>query len=237
MSDLHISLVAEGPTDKIAIEAFLSAIITKPFVVTLLQPEVLNAFNGNFGAKGSGWCGVARWCRAKAAEGFGNFETDPTMQHFDLVIIHLDGDVADKSYADCGENFPGEGLPLDLGPTMVAQRVAMLEKTLCEWLGVSAPGSKTVWCIPHLAMEAWIVAALFPSEVAALFPSENESGDSLESTPNLDKWLAVRPLTLRLRKNTRDYKAWATEFTQGWPFAITTCSQASRFDSDVRSHL
>ena len=38
MSDLHISLVAEGPTDKIAIEAFLSAIITKPFVVTLLQP-------------------------------------------------------------------------------------------------------------------------------------------------------------------------------------------------------
>jgi len=116
MSDLHISLVAEGPTDKIAIEAFLSAIITKPFVVTLLQPEALNAFNGNFGAKGSGWCGVARWCRAKAAEGFGNFENDPTMQHFDLVIIHIDGDVADKSYADCVKTSPEKDCPPTLNP-------------------------------------------------------------------------------------------------------------------------
>mgnify|MGYP000994568015 CR=1 FL=1 len=168
MSDLHISLVAEGTTDKIAIEAFLSAIIKKSFVMTLLQPETLNAFNGNFGAKGSGWCGVARWCRAKAAEGFGNFENDPTMQHFDLVIIHL-------------------------------------------------------------AMEAWIVAALFPGQ--------NEFGDSLESTPNPDKRLAARSLTLRLRKNTRDYKALAIKFTEGWPSAITTCSQAARFDHDVKCHL
>jgi len=229
MSDLHISLVAEGTTDKIAIEAFLSAIIKKSFVMTLLQPETLNAFNGNFGAKGSGWCGVARWCRAKAAEGFGNFENDPTMQHFDLVIIHLDGDVADKSYADCGKNFSGEGLPLNLEPTMVAQRVAMLEKILCEWLAISSPGPKTVWCIPHLAMEAWIVAALFPGQ--------NEFGDSLESTPNPDKRLAARSLTLRLRKNTRDYKALAIKFTEGWPSAITTCSQAARFDHDVKCHL
>jgi hypothetical protein len=228
MSDLRIALVAEGPTDKIAIEAFLSAITERSFILTLLQPEALNAFGG-FGQSGSGWCGVARWCRSKAAAGFGSFETDPTMTMFDLLIIHIDGDVADKQYADCGGNFPGAGLPLNLERAMVTERVEMLEKIVCEWLAIREPGARTVFCIPHLSMEAWVVASLFHGE--------DEFGDHLESEPNLDQWLATLPLQVRLRKNRKEYSGKATQFTGGWHDAVRICTQAVRFNRDVQNCL
>ena len=39
MSELRIALVAEGPTDAIVIEAALKALLPRPFVLTLVQPE------------------------------------------------------------------------------------------------------------------------------------------------------------------------------------------------------
>jgi hypothetical protein len=228
MSDLRIALVAEGPTDKIAIEAFLSAITERSFILTPLQPEALNAFGG-FGQSGSGWCGIARWCRSKAAAGFGSFETDPTMKMFDLLIIHIDGDVADKQYTDCGSNFPGAGLPLDLNRTEVAQRAERLENILCGWLGIQKPGSRTVFCIPHLSMEAWVVASLFHGK--------DGFKNRLELEPNLDQWLATRPLQMRLRKSKKEYAGKATQLTDGWHDAIRICTQAARFDQNVQSHL
>lgn len=228
MSDLQIALVAEGPTDKIVIDAFLSAILKRSFILTLLHPEALDTFGG-FGQLGSGWCGVARWCKSKAAAGFGSFEKDPTMRIFDLLIIHIDGDVADKQYADCGGNFPGKGLPLNLGLEMVAQRVEMLKSILCGWLAIQEPGARTVFCIPHLSMEAWVVASLFSGE--------DEFGDHLESQPNLDQWLEMRPLQMRMKKNRSEYAKKSSQFTHGWHDAVRRCTQASRFNDDVQNCL
>src|SRR6478672_6431271 len=39
MSDLRVALVAEGPLDRVIIEAALKAVIPRPFILTLLQPE------------------------------------------------------------------------------------------------------------------------------------------------------------------------------------------------------
>lgn len=57
MSDLRIALVAEGPTDCIVIEAALNSFLTRPFILTQLQPEDFQALGG-FGATGAGWGGV-----------------------------------------------------------------------------------------------------------------------------------------------------------------------------------
>ncbi len=54
MSELHIALVAEGPTDYEVIHAALKAVLPKPFVMTQLQPE---ATQPNMGA---GWGGVLK---------------------------------------------------------------------------------------------------------------------------------------------------------------------------------
>ncbi len=45
MSDMRIALVAEGPTDKVVIEAALRSVIPRPFVLTQLQPDTAN-YNG-----------------------------------------------------------------------------------------------------------------------------------------------------------------------------------------------
>jgi hypothetical protein len=57
MSDLRIGLVAEGKTDQVVIEAALKAILERPFILTLLQPETSDPF-GDAGPLGGGWGGV-----------------------------------------------------------------------------------------------------------------------------------------------------------------------------------
>jgi hypothetical protein len=228
MSDLRIALVAEGPTDKIVIEAFLSAILDKDFVLTLLQPESLDAFS-SFGKTGGGWCGVVRWCKDRAAAGFNEFDTDPAMKMFDFLIIHIDGDVADKQYADCGINFSSEGLPLHIDTALVSQRVERLRSILCGWLGVETASARTIFCIPHLSTEAWVVACLFPDR--------GGFGDRLESTAGLDRWLSTRSREQKLKKTRIEYSKKAEFLKRGWHYATEACSQASRFQQDVETAL
>jgi hypothetical protein len=96
MSELRIALVAEGPTDYEVIQAVLKAVLPEPFVMTQLQPEATQ------GMMGTGWCGVLKWIQAARQRHSGSLDTDPTLVGFDLLIVHLDVDVASKRYADCG---------------------------------------------------------------------------------------------------------------------------------------
>ena len=99
MSDpLRIALVAEGPTDGVVIEAALKAILgERPFVLTQLQPEGSLAF----GALGAGWVGVYRWSRQSSGRGKGRLQNDALLfQTYDLLILHLDADVAGYNYED-----------------------------------------------------------------------------------------------------------------------------------------
>ena len=92
---LRIALVAEGPTDQPLIEAALGAILPgQPFVLTQLQPEA------TLPRMGAGWGGVLKWCHAAGARHTGPIDSDPTLELYDLLIIHLDLDVCDKQYAD-----------------------------------------------------------------------------------------------------------------------------------------
>ena len=96
MSNLRVALIAEGPTDRVLVEAALRAILQRPFTVAQLQPEPTRP---RFGA---GWCGVFKWCREFAARSYASLEEDPTLPGFDLFVIHLDSDVAEMRYADGG---------------------------------------------------------------------------------------------------------------------------------------
>jgi len=88
MSDVRIALVAEGPTDKVVIEAALKALLQRPFVLTLLHPEATRP------DLGAGWGGVFKWCYEFRQRGAAGFEADPILGGFDLVIVHLDADGA-----------------------------------------------------------------------------------------------------------------------------------------------
>jgi len=53
---------------------------------------------------GTGWCGVFKGCQVFVDRKCGLLETDLTLPGFDLFVIHLDADVAEKKYTDCSED-------------------------------------------------------------------------------------------------------------------------------------
>jgi hypothetical protein len=75
MSNLfRVAVVAEGPTDKIIIQAVISSVFGgRPFILRQLQPEESLAF----GPIGTGWGGVYRWCRQASDRAGGAIRKDP----------------------------------------------------------------------------------------------------------------------------------------------------------------
>lgn len=225
MSDLNVALVAEGPTDLIVIEAALGAILERSFVLTLLQPEPTRPILG------TGWGGVFKWCTSFRSQGAPTLDTDPTLGQFDLVIIHVDADVADRSYADCG-TVVAQGaadepvLPCALPCPPPGNTVAALREVVKRWLGVTDPGPKAVLCIPSKSSESWLVAALLPEreDLVANIECRTDLADRLEQLPK----------PLRIRKNVRQYRDRAGAITTNWSGVADLCSQARLFEQDVQ---
>ena len=231
MSDLRIALVAEGPTDYVLIEAALKAVLGKQtFVLNQLQPEVTSP------SFGGGWGGVLKWCAATSQRYTGSLDDDPLLKNFDLLVIHLDTDVAHQSYADCGEaveamaankNWPR--LPCSQPCPPVAATCAALQAVLMGWLNPAVLGSKTVVCLPAQSTGAWLAAAALPSTHALL--------SNVECNPDLEDSLGYLPKQLKVKKSVAGYRAKADLIRQHWNQAKALCSQAVLFESAVQAAL
>ncbi|MCB1919321.1 MAG: hypothetical protein KDJ28_04990 [Candidatus Competibacteraceae bacterium] len=226
MSDPRIALVAEGPTDQLIIEAALKAILPTPFVLTQLQPEVTRP------ELGSGWGGVLKWCREFQMRGYASLEDDPTLEFYDGIIIHLDADVANKSYADCGPALEQEAqqtgwgtLPCSLACPPPTATVNNLTAVLLSWLGMLAIGNKTILCIPSKSSETWLAAAVFPNH-------QNLPQD-IECTMSMDHWFTQLPKTQRIKKSRREYRPHAATITANWGGVRQLCSQADIFHINI----
>lgn len=225
MSELHIGLVAEGPTDQIVIESALRAILGRPIVVTLLQPEATRP------KRGEGWCGVLKWCLEQRGLGFERLEDDPTLGLYDLIVLHLDADVADKAYVDCGFCMTDPAVDLSALPCAApcppaVATVDQLQAVLLGWLGLAAPGPRTMLCLPSKAIESWVAAAWLPADHALL------AGD-LECVAALADRLKGLPLAMRIRKTRREYAAASLAIRQHWSTVCDRCEQAERFQQAV----
>lgn len=227
MSDWRIALVAEGPLDRIVIEAALRAILPAPFVLTVLQPEATRP------QMGTGWGGVLKWCHASSARHHGSLDLDPTLAGFDMLIIHLDADVADKQYADCGQEVASmaqpngwQVLPCSLPCPPAAQTCAQLNHAVASWLHEALPGQKTVICIPAQSTGTWLAAAVLASGHHLLA--------NAECNPDLERQLAALPLKQRIRKSQSDFRLRAKEVTDQWQKVTMLCSQARGFERAVR---
>jgi len=226
MSNPRIALVAEGSTDLVIIEAALKAILPIPFVLTLLQPEATRPDLGR------GWGGVLKWCRDFQARGHASLEDDPTLEFYDWVIIHLDADVADKSYADYGPALEQEAqsmgwgiLPCSLACPPPAPTVYNLTAVLLSWLGIPETGKQTILCIPSKSSEAWLAGAVFPNNLNLL--------QDLECVMNMENRLAQLPKMQRIKKSPREYLRHAAKITARWVEVRRFCSQADVFHLEI----
>jgi len=231
MSEPRIGLVAEGPTDYELINAALKAILHRPFVLTLLHPEP------SLPAVGNGWGGVLKWCDAASQRHAGSLDADPTLALFDLLIVHLDTDVALKRYADCGLGVQAMAtekawrpLPCNQPCPPVADTCAALQTVLLNWLGHAQPGAKTVLCLPAQSTGAWLVAALMPANHALC--------QGLECNPAAEAGLALLPKAQRVkRKSVMEYRAHAPAIVRDWARVKAVCSRATVFEQAVLTVL
>lgn len=235
MSDLRIALVAEGTTDYILIEEALKAILRqRTFVLTLLQPDTSDAFGGA-GVHGGGWGGVYRWCRKVSGMDFA-VNLNPSLTMFDLVILHLDADVAGMRYQDANIYDGFDDLPCQLPCPPAAATVNNLRRVMANWLGLpeTAP-DQWVFCIPSKSIEAWLVAALYGQ-------TETNLIQDIECYPGLESWLAQRPiregrLIRRNRKQVKMYRQKAPILGSAWGEVCRHCTQAARFDKKIQAAL
>ena len=223
MSDLRIALVAEGPTDYEVIQAALKSLLAKPFTMVQLQPEATQRIMG------TGWCGVLKWCQAAHQRHHGSIDTDPTLVGFDLIIIHLDVDVARQQYGDCGEPLAAiaqdsnwGSLPCKQLCPPVSDTVDLLGEVIKSWLGQVTPGDRTLFCLPAQSSDTWLAAAVLHSSHPLLANAECEL--------NLESRLKQLPKAQRIKKTKTDYQKHAAHITQKWLQVKQICTQAEDFE-------
>ena len=91
---IRIGLVSEGITDYVVIHAAVRSILgDRAYDLKLLQPESSAFHAGHFGG---GWKGVSGWC-GLVCQRNGGLAADIVLDTYDMLILHLDADVADEN--------------------------------------------------------------------------------------------------------------------------------------------
>ena len=125
---------------------------------------------------GTGWGGVLKWCYAAGARHTGPIDSDPTLELYDLLIIHLDLDVCGKQYADYPQLPDDErranwgALPIHYRCPPASTDADALASVLQTWLTPATipPKGRTVLCLPAQSSGTWLAVATLSDEHAQL---------------------------------------------------------------------
>jgi hypothetical protein len=226
MSDLRIGLVCEGPTDTIVLSAAIASLLgRRDFVLTQLQPLGSVAF----GQTGAGWVGVYNWCRQAVDQASGSVGDNPLFDTYDLLLVHLDADVADKTYASGNIVTAATDLPCAMPCPPPSDTTNNLREVLLSWLGEPATPPQTILCTPSKSTEAWVLAALYPLD-AIVRSGELECRDA---PANL---LSAKPANSRLvragKKVKQRYQERAGDIERAWAGVRRICTEAERFSAE-----
>ena len=226
---LRIAVVVEGPTDAIVLEAVVSALLPgREFVLDTLQPEGSAAFeDGAFGSTGGGWPGVYRWCRQAAEEGQGTVSGSAALFSHHVLIVHLDADVAGKTYADGNiRDAPRDDLPCEEPCPPADGTTNALRAVLMGWLGEQGCPPRVTLCIPSKSTEAWVVAAVWPD-------NDLVQRCDWECRDDPGAQLRVLPRKQRFDKRQSDYRRKRSEMERGWQAVSERLAEAARFGEEL----
>ena len=225
---LRVAAVVEGPTDAIALEAILGAMLPDgaEFEFQTLQPDESIAFGAaSFGKTGAGWGGVFRWCRQSADEGGGSVSGSSALSLHDLLVVHVDADVAGGTYGNANiQDPPCEDLPCKEPCPPPEDTTNALQSVVLNWLGERERPPRIVLCTPSKSIEAWVLAAIWPEN------SLVQRAD-WECHPNPKAQLSALPKRRRIGKRKEDYRAIAPQLTTTWPTVSARLTEARRFEA------
>jgi hypothetical protein len=227
-STVRIGLVAEGVTDYEVLNASIESMMKgRSFELKLLQPEESVAFtgHGDAGPLGGGWRGVYKWCQLAMTRG-DSLRDDPLFLAYDLLILHLDADVAGEDPANYAVHpIPAlRGiLPCEKPCPHPSHTTDALRSVLLSWVGESEIPPKTVLCTPSKCTETWIVAIFFPND-------REMKKKGWECHPEPEKRLGQQRKEKRFSKSVRDYRQRAAGIQDGWSSIVGRLTEARRFE-------
>lgn len=225
---LRVAAAVEGPTDAIVLQAILDRLLgDAEFELQILQPEG----SVSFGAPRGGWGGVYRWCRQSVDEGGGSVSGSRVLSNHDLLIVHIDADVAGKTYASAGiRDTPRQDLPCNRPCPPPSATTNALRTVILAWLGESHCPSQVVLCTPSMNMDAWVVASVWPHNPVVIRGNWECHSDPISQ-------LRTLPQGHRFGKHVSDYRAKQKEMSSGWPNVAATLTEAKRFETEFRATL
>ena len=144
---------------------------------------------------------------------------------YDLLILHLDADVAEEDPANYSAfalpEFAGI-LPCEQPCPPPSETTNPLRELILKWLGEISTPEKTVLCTPSKCTEAWVVAICFPND-------REVRKNAWECYPNPQNRLAQQPKSVRFAKRQVDYQKRQAQIQEGWPRISERLSEARRF--------
>ena len=233
MSELRVAIAVEGPTDKVVIEAIVDTILGgSDFVLQVLQPDVSRVFGDAIGGeRGLGWSGVFRWCRDASTEGGGRVSLSAVFANHDVVVVHVDADVAGVRYDSAGiVSPPRVDLPCEQTCPPASATTDALRDVVLNWLGEANCPDRLVMCIPSKSMDAWVVVALDHNNRVV-------AQGNWECRRNPGSQLTSQPKGKNLVKRRVDYERRAEEIGVGWSIAASKLTEAKRFQTDFLTAL
>ena len=229
MSDpLRIGAAVEGPTDAIVLRAALDCMLTgTEYEFVTVQPEESAAF----GHAPGGWGGVYRWARQSVDDGGGAVSGSTVLSFHDLLIVQIDADVANKTYASARIHDPPlQNLPCQQPCPPPNRTTDALRTVILGWLGAARCPAQVVLCTPSKSIESWVIAAVCPN-------NRMVRGGNWECNQNPEGQLGTLPLAERFRKAVADYRDRRDQITLAWPNLYATLTEAERFETEFLAAL
>lgn len=215
---LEIRVICEGPTDLEVIRAALRARTDEDFNLVQLQPDG-SLYGGDAGPHGGGWKGVRGYLEAAAQAG-GLQAVGALRPEIDLLIVHLDADVADEAEISCARPCP---------PAL--DTVDALDALLRSWMNGPDLDPRIAFCLPSKATESWIIQAVIPSRKPADVDPECHPDPAALLLGGPRK--LVRRRGPKLKKLRPAYAALVPALTKAWPELAVVSTTAKRFDDQL----
>ena len=226
---LSFAVAAEGPTDAIVLEAILKALLPDDeFVFQTLQPEGSAAFgSAPFDRTGAGWAGVYRWSRQAVSEGGGSVSGSSVLSNHNVLIVHVDADVAGETYANGNiRDAAHDDLPCEEPCPPPDGTTNALRRVILKWLGEREFPRRVVMCTPSRNIEAWVLVAVWPDNNVV-------RRDNWECHPRPERQLGALPKARRFRKRQEDYRRKEDVIEKAWPMVSARLTEAARFEAEL----
>lgn len=233
-----VGFVCEGPRDSDMLEAVLRHILNEDIFPLYLQPEM--TLESDYGC---GWKGVWTWCEKNGS--MLDKYIDGATPQLDMLIIHMDGDVARKErevHCRCfantceqsGKVFPlqcREVCPIEIPCNSHEDGISGLVSHLQELILECFQGKFVPICfIPCDSTDAWIVAAFDDIEDVEMI---EDPWNTIISRKKDYHGIKVPGHN----KSQRVYQKLIPVVCENWEKVKKKCSQAEMFEHYVLNNV